>query len=206
MSSLAPSLVRCRTIIDSRWPNRDKASDGWIGDAAHQATTSDHNPNGRGIVNALDIDKDGIHVPTVLAALMTHPATNYVIHNRRIYQASDRFRPRVYTGSNPHESHVHESIRQSSSAEQDPSPWPLLAGLPSWPAVMRLGASGLPVRELQAYLNAYGASLVVDGSWGPLTDTAVRSFQRRYAVRNSVRDGQGDGIVGPFTRVALASS
>jgi hypothetical protein len=44
--------------INKRWPNRDKASDGIVGDAAHAARASDHNPDGRGYVHALDIDED----------------------------------------------------------------------------------------------------------------------------------------------------
>lgn len=57
---LAPSLAVLRAEINARWPGRDKASDGWIGDTAHQSTRSDHNPNSRGSVNAIDIDEDGI--------------------------------------------------------------------------------------------------------------------------------------------------
>lgn len=202
MAKLAPSLVRARTTIDARWPNRDRTSDGWIGDAAHQARQSDHNPNGRGIVDAIDVDRDGIHVPTLIAAFIVHPATNYVIHNRRIYDRANRFRPAAYTGDNPHTGHVHESIRQAVSAENDPTPWSLIAAPPVWPE-LRKGATGSAVVALQAVLNGQGASLVVDGSFGPATDAAVRAFQRVHNVRNSVVNGNGDGIVGTFTRVAL---
>lgn len=202
MAKLAPSLVRARTTIDARWPNRDRTSDGWIGDPAHQARQSDHNPNGRGIVDAIDVDRDGIHVPTVLAAFMIHPATNYVIHNRRIFDRDNRFRPVAYTGDNPHTGHAHESIRQSVSAENDPTPWLLLAGIPSWP-VLKRGNSGSTVVQLQAMLNGQGASIALDGMFGPATELAVKAFQRRWNVRNSIVSGNGDGIVGPFTRVAL---
>lgn len=44
--------------VNKRWPNRDKASDGVKGDAAHAARVSDHNPDGRGYVHAVDIDED----------------------------------------------------------------------------------------------------------------------------------------------------
>lgn len=43
--------------INDRWPRRDKASDGSVGDTAHQARPSDHNPR-HGVVHAIDIDKD----------------------------------------------------------------------------------------------------------------------------------------------------
>jgi hypothetical protein len=44
--------------VNKRWPKRDKASDGVKGDAAHAARKSDHNPDSRGLVHAVDIDED----------------------------------------------------------------------------------------------------------------------------------------------------
>lgn len=44
--------------VNKRWPNRDKRSDGVLGDASHQARPSDHNPSSNGFVHAQDIDKD----------------------------------------------------------------------------------------------------------------------------------------------------
>lgn len=201
---LAPSLVRARIVINARWPHRDHTSDGWIGDAAHQGRVSDHNPNARGSVNALDVDVDGIHVPTLIAGFLVHPATHYVIHNRRIYNREMAFRPAVYTGDNPHIDHVHESIRQDTTAENDPTPWVLIGGIPSTWRELRQGTTGRDVYELQAILNGQGASLRLDGTFGPYTDGAVRTFQRVHHVAHSIlTDGSGDGIVGPATRAAL---
>lgn len=47
-----------RDQINHRWPNRDKRSDGSIGDAAHQARQSDHNVDSKGLVHAIDVDED----------------------------------------------------------------------------------------------------------------------------------------------------
>ncbi|MEU6204601.1 hypothetical protein ABZ814_13550 [Micromonospora musae] len=123
---VAPSLAVLRAEINARWPGRDRASDGSIGDAAHQASRSDHNPNGRDSVNAIDIDKDGIDVAAVIAAVQRHPSTHYWIYNRQIADRDDGWRRRPYTGSNPHDKHLHVSIRQTRTAEQDRRPWGLL--------------------------------------------------------------------------------
>jgi len=45
-----------RDQIDTWYPDRRSTSDGWIGDARHSATRSDHNPDESGIVRAIDID------------------------------------------------------------------------------------------------------------------------------------------------------
>ena len=51
-------VTKLRDQVDNRWPKRDKRTDGIIGDAAHQARQSDHNPDSKGAVHALDLDKD----------------------------------------------------------------------------------------------------------------------------------------------------
>lgn len=66
MARLCDAGVTLRNQVNERWPSRDKASDGWIGDAAHQANSgwgtngkgSYHNPDPNGIVHAIDLDED----------------------------------------------------------------------------------------------------------------------------------------------------
>ena len=81
---LAPALDRLRDEVNAKWPNRSKASDGTIGDAAHSSRTSDHNPNSRRSVNAMDITAKGIDTDTLIAAAKRHPSVRYIIFNRRI--------------------------------------------------------------------------------------------------------------------------
>jgi hypothetical protein len=58
MPRLVAGGVTLRNQVNKRWPKRDKRSDGWIGDKAHAGRQSDHNPDARGLVHALDIDAD----------------------------------------------------------------------------------------------------------------------------------------------------
>ena len=58
MAQLVKAGVILRDQVDARWPNRDKQSDGWIGDAAHAGRASDHNPDKRGYVFAIDLDEN----------------------------------------------------------------------------------------------------------------------------------------------------
>jgi len=66
MAKLCAGGVTLRDQVNKRWPSRDKASDGWIGDAAHAAREgwgtngkgSYHNPDPNGIVHAIDLDED----------------------------------------------------------------------------------------------------------------------------------------------------
>jgi lysozyme family protein len=193
---LAPSLSGLQHAINTRWPHRDHSSDGWIGDKAHAARTSDHNPDPvTGVVRAIDLDKDGVHIPTVLTSMFLHPSTRYVIHRRRIWHIDNLFKPKDYTGSNPHTEHVHDSIEHSKVAENSSAPWLMIATAPAW-KTLKSGMVGTSVRQAQAYLNGHMASLVVDGRFGPATLAAVRAFQRRNGLKV-------DGWLGPQTLGAL---
>lgn len=83
------------------------------------------------------------------------------------------------------------SSEESSSSGASSS---LLTGTP----LVKQGDSGPLVETLQRLLNDHGASLSVDGDFGPLTLTAVLSFQRANGL--SV-----DGVVGPQTASMLTS-
>lgn len=68
----------------------------------------------------------------------------------------------------------------------------------SLPGVLRMGASGAAVRELQRLLVRAGYALDVDGDFGPATRAAVRAFQKTQGL-------VVDGLVGPRTQDALAA-
>ncbi|QIY67996.2 GH25 family lysozyme [Streptomyces sp. RLB1-33] len=68
----------------------------------------------------------------------------------------------------------------------------------AWPVVQQ-GYSGRQVTTVQYLLNAHGAALSVDGSFGPATHDAVVAFQTRSQLT-------ADGIVGPNTWRALITT
>lgn len=130
---LAPSLAALFAEINVKWPNRDRTTDGTIGDAAHSARVSQHNPNRDpddtvpdGMVTAIDVDKDGINVDTLLKAVIGDRRVWYVIWDRHIYSRTNDWRKIPYNGSNPHTSHVHVSLRQTKEACTDIGSWGLV--------------------------------------------------------------------------------
>ena len=117
---LSNHAERLRTWVNAHYPDHDKRSDGWIGDTAHGARKSDHNPDRKGIVRAIDIDADllpGAKDRTAAARLadslrVAHKrwGLSYIIYNGRITSAKSLWKWRRYTGNNPHHAHIHISF------------------------------------------------------------------------------------------------
>lgn len=187
---LAASLDRLFDEVDHVWPARSKASDGWIGDTAHQARRSEHNPDGRGIVHAVDITVAGIDKARVLKSLIGHPAVWYVIHDGRIWSRTYGWKARRYTGPNPHRHHIHVSIQLVPAAESWVGPW---LGVVRRPAVrdLRPGDHGADVAKWQRALH-----VAADGQFGPATKAAVNAFKRKHGWPE-------DGVIGARVRKAL---
>lgn len=122
---LAKSLEVLRKQVDTAWPKRSKISDGTIGDSAHAAVPSDHNPNAAGVVTAMDITHDPAHgVDTYKLAdiLRTnrHPDLKYIISNKRIAGAWSNWKWQAYNGSNPHDHHMHVSVGRGDDGKSSP--------------------------------------------------------------------------------------
>ncbi|MEV5841333.1 peptidoglycan-binding protein [Streptomyces sp. NPDC051985] len=57
------------------------------------------------------------------------------------------------------------------------------APLPTTDGILRRGSKGTAVKTLQGNLNTVmGSKLVVDGDFGPSTETAVKAFQKKYGL------------------------
>ena len=122
---LARSLETLRSQINELHPNRSKISDGTIGDFLHAKVKSEHNPNSEGVVTALDLTHDPKHLDcNWLAEVLTQSGDSriwYVIWNRRIWEGSWK----AYKGANPHDKHLHLSVKQTKASYDNASKWNL---------------------------------------------------------------------------------
>lgn len=145
--TLVPCLVALRDEFNRLAPNRDKASDGSVGDTSHAGNSSDHNPDETGNtptedadskneVHAIDVDaglrKAGWSMERCVEIIVTRhrqgddDRLQNVIYNRRIWSRSRGWTARPYTGANAHTEHAHFSARYTTAQEADTRPWGLL--------------------------------------------------------------------------------
>jgi len=143
---LVPCLVALRSEFNRIAPARDKASDGSIGDAAHRRRSSDHNPDETGTVpirdadrlnevHGLDVDvnlrRPGLTMERVVQHILARCRSGaekrlrYIIFNRRIWEASNDWRERAYSGDNPHTEHAHFSASYDTAREASTASWHL---------------------------------------------------------------------------------
>jgi hypothetical protein len=134
---VADSLRHLKKQVDTRAPSRRRDSDGTIGDAAHASRNSDHNPwvieNGTGVVTALDITHDplgGCDAGTLAESIRTSrdPRVKYIIWNRQIASSSSvsgapAWAWRPYLGNNPHNKHVHISVKSNKDVYDSTADW-----------------------------------------------------------------------------------
>src|SRR5215467_13984012 len=115
----ARALVTLYAQVNQQAPpaGRDTTDDAFIGDTSHAARASDHNPNDRGVVCALDITHSprpgGFNADNFFVLLQRNRdmRLKYFIHNRLIVSSTNNpWVARPYHGSNPHTEHIHISV------------------------------------------------------------------------------------------------
>ena len=123
---LSKAAIQLREQIDDSFPDRDRTSDGWIGDTRHAHRVSDHNPDAQGWVRAIDVDRDLFKgsKPDVMPDLAdqlraackskSEKRISYIIFDGRIASPILGWRWRKYTGANKHTKHMHVSFKKEA--------------------------------------------------------------------------------------------
>lgn len=120
-------------------PGRSHASDGTIGDPTHAASKSDHNPDFRGVVHAVDVTHDPAHgmdtwvwAQRIADRMRTgaESRVEYLVAYDPARAVDVIFHPSVslswrQNGSpkREHTNHLHVSIKYSEAAENDVRPF-----------------------------------------------------------------------------------
>lgn len=211
---VADSLDQLLGQLDAIAPERSRASDGGLGDGAHQGRKSDHNPHvvlaGQHYVTARDFTHDpagGLDCHRLAAALRRarDARLKYVIWDGQIMSGAGGPQPwtwRPYRGANQHRHHLHLSVVADRRC-LDRAPWALPGPepLPTTAPPLKRGSRGATVRSLQLWLanSAWVTALpllAADGVYGARTEAVVKAAQGQCGL-------VADGIVGPHTRVAF---
>jgi len=140
---MTPKLCKAgqqlRLQVDDSFGDRDRQSDGWVGDVRHASRPSDHNPDEQGIVRAIDIDRDlsGKAKPDLmpdladqirLCAKRGDKRISYVIFNGRIASSKKAWAWRPYDGINKHDHHCHISFTKKGDADGSFFNIPMIGG------------------------------------------------------------------------------
>lgn len=185
---LVPCLAALRAEFDQLAPDRDRRSDGSVGDPAHAATSSDHNPDETGRtpfedadnineVHAIDVDDDldpwrpDLMEQAVQRIVARHRSgfddrLQNVIYRRRIWSRTWGWTEQPYTGTSPHDGHAHFSSRYASGSEADTNPW----------GVATLGADTVTKEQFIAWMTAWADS---PGGQRALTSAAAAAVDAR---------------------------
>ena len=117
---LSKAAIQLRAQFDDNFSDRDRTSDGWIGDSRHSARKSDHNPDEQGWVRAIDIDRDlsGKPKPDIMPDVAdqlrvlakSDRRISYLIFDSKICSAKSLWRWVSYKGINKHAHHCHISF------------------------------------------------------------------------------------------------
>ena len=137
---LSKAAIQLREQFDDAFSDRDRTSDGWIGDTRHGARKSDHNPDEQGWVRAIDVDRDlsGKAKPDLMPDLVdqirlackkgSEKRVSYIIFNGSICSPILRWKWRKYTGANKHNHHAHFSFTKEADLRGEFYQIPMLGG------------------------------------------------------------------------------
>jgi len=139
-SPAAAAVLRQATAL---WPKRKRLSDGLLPSPEHikQNPNSDHNTG-----LAVDITHDpkgGVDCADLFERLKADERVLYLIFNRRIWVKGKG--ESKYSGANPHEKHLHISIKKAQA--DNTKPWFPWAGEPKKAGKIKAKFSGKPKKK-----------------------------------------------------------
>lgn len=130
-----------REQFDDTFPDRDRRSDGWVGDTRHAARPSDHNPDRTtGLVRAIDVDRDvsGGAKPDLMPDIADQirlfakadksGRIAYIIFDGKIASSKKGWAWRPYDGINKHNHHMHCSFTRKGDLDGSFFNIPMLGG------------------------------------------------------------------------------
>lgn len=205
---LVAAGVTLRDQVNKAFVNRDKRSDGWIGDSAHQARKSDHNADSNGWVHAIDIDEDFLGPGK--GQVKAREFADQLIKLAREGKDGGRLKYVVYenmiaSGTYPnqfwvwrkgnwgHTQHIHVSFTEKAQRNGSPFDLPIFSGKepakPKPPAIdkqypgiefLQYSKRNDHIKRMQRQLIKKGFSIPAGptGYFGAQTVDAVKKFNR----------------------------
>jgi hypothetical protein len=215
---VVPCLDDLRDQLNEICPDRDKTSDGSIGDTSHAAGKSSHNPDKTGSpeyadgdakdeVRARDFDKDlrsDITAEQVVQHLVKLCRSGhiwwlrYIIFKSRIWRANGGWATETYTGKNTHDHHFHVNSQFNQASDNlqtaDYRLEELVAGLNADDVKKVQEASRAAVQD---YFNDAYHGVLQDDTYKKADATTQANWRNAATVlRTIVSKATGEGMIG----------
>lgn len=219
MAKLCAGGTTLRNQVNKEWPSRDKASDGWIGDAAHASRDgwgtngkgSYHNPDPNGIVHAIDLGdaflgkgtgqkvakKFADELATYCREGRDEGRIAHIVYEDQVASGTDKnwhFRGSGFD----HFHHIHISFTDKANHNGEKFDLPIFKSspnptnkIPPYPGRMKLQyqSKNSGVRNLQKQLIKTGFP-IPDGPTNYYGDQTTAAVKKFYASVGKKKDGK----------------